>query len=109
MDSPLTVLEIVLRYASAVSLSVSAVFVTVQVRRGRLRPWQAWTYVDAVVMSLALWRWVVVLLIPPSSIPTNVIDILVPWVQPVNQALYTLAGIAVLILAIVGSRARRDD
>jgi hypothetical protein len=101
-------LEIVLRYASALSLTVAALLIFGLLARSRLRPWPAWLYLGVVVAAIAAWRWVVVSLITPEILPRGVPEALAPWVQHINQAFYTLAGVAVAVLSLVSGRSRRE-
>jgi hypothetical protein len=104
----LHVVEVILRFASAITLSVAGLLTWGLLSRHALRPQLVWVYLAVVVSLIACWRWVVVLLIPPSNLPPETIEALTPWVQPINQALYTLAGVAVIILVVVSGRQRRE-
>jgi len=91
--------EILLRFGSALSLTVAAGFIGYHhIKPFAMRPRVVWRYTLVIVTMLALWRWVVVALVWPEfwSGPASAIT---PWVQPINQALYTLLGVVFIVIS----------
>ena len=100
-------LEVILRFAAALSLTTAAILLGHGLVRGLLRPPQAWLYATIVVASVAAWRWVVVWLALEAH--AGVASSLAPWVQQINQTLFALIGVTICVLVVVGRRRRHDD
>jgi hypothetical protein len=101
----ITLLEIILRVSSAISLTIASGLVWYLLYKHQLTPRPAWLHVASVIGLVALWRWVIVTFINPefflnAGLP-DVATFLTPWVQPISQALYTLIGITIILLALV--------
>lgn len=100
-------LEVILRFAAALSLTASAILLGHGLSRGLLRPHAAWVYVLIVALLATAWRWVIAWLSIPAHASTAAA--IQPWVQQINQAVYVLIGMALCVLVIVGTRRRSDD
>ena len=103
MTDEVSFLETILRFASAISLTIATIFIGANIFRNTLHPKSVWVYMGAITTILAAWRWVVVLLLYPSIIE-DFLNNLAPWVQPINQALAFLTGLSILFLAIANTR-----
>jgi uncharacterized membrane protein YuzA (DUF378 family) len=91
--------EILMRFGSAISLTVAAAFIGFHhLHPKRMRPMVVWRYTLVIVIMLAAWRWIVVALVWPEVWP-DIAAAITPWVQPINQALYTLIGMAFVVLS----------
>jgi hypothetical protein len=99
-------IEVVLRLTSALMLTVAAFCIAAGLIHRRLYPLPTWAYIGAVVTVVAAWRWFVVALLRAELFP-DVAATVVPWIQPINQALYALIGFSILVLAWSNARLRR--
>ena len=95
-------LEAALRFASAGMLTIAAVFIWRTIRHRNAHP--VWWYTLDVVAILAAWRWIVVALLRADLWPEGA-DAIGAWVQPINQALYTLLGVVFIVLMATHARA----
>jgi len=99
------ILELVLRLAAALSLSAAFGVIAYGFYTHNLVPKTVWVYFFAVVTLKMIWRWFVLSLwFTPD--PEGLSAELVPWVQPINQTLYILMGIAIIMLVTTHITAR---
>lgn len=96
-------LEVALRLSSAGTLTIAAVVIWRTIRHRDAHP--VWWYTFEVVAIIAAWRWIVVALLRADLWP-EAADAIGAWVQPINQALYTLLGVVFIVLMLTHAKAR---
>jgi hypothetical protein len=100
------ILELLLRVMAAFSMSAAFLYVGWNLCHHRLKPNFVWGYLLFVLGLKTLFRWVI-LAVFMRFMPTQVEDFLTEWQVPINQALYTLMGIAIILLVAGHIKGRR--
>jgi hypothetical protein len=102
-------IELILRYASAIAMTVAALYVVCNLVWARtLTPRPVWFYVGVVITFNAIWRWVVLLILYDDQIDEYDLSLLTPWISPITESLAFLLAFAIIILVFTHIKARRE-
>lgn len=101
-------LEVLLRHAAAIALTVASSLIWYLLYKHELPHRFLWKYLGAVVTGLALWRWVIVLLLRDDFFP-EFNSFVYAWVQPINQAMYVLIGVSFIVMVLVDRGSRESN
>jgi hypothetical protein len=100
--------EIFLRGLAAVMFTVAAVLIgyfMIKVSRVVKHPLMPlYLYLEAVVVAVAVWRWIIFFLGFLTLEEVRSIEWFVDWVNPINQSLTSLLGFALVLHGIMNLR-----
>jgi hypothetical protein len=96
-------LELVLRIAAAGSLTAACVYLGWSIHQGMLAPTVVWKYLLMVIALKAAFRWLLTIVSADTILGWRIFDVddtatIAQWQPDINQALYTMMGVAVILL-----------
>lgn len=98
------VLEFIFKAASAISFSITLVYIIILIRSDNIFQRSAWIYTSAVLLALVIFRWSTTIFL--SSVSDDLATEALLLIQPIGAALQTFVGFGLFVLAY-SSRKRK--